>query len=511
MNKTKDITLKNGSANWLRMTLMALLVFAFTACDMDFIDPTPVENPQATDQDLANATNPTRALLPGVKAQFSRAVGGMVLTAEFVSDNASINGTGIGGTALDFPRAINSETPALNSTGVLGSYWNLQELKALTNFIINDIIPGDENATDNEIAQVYFYRGMSLLILGENFVGVPIEETQQAIGSQALLNLALEDFDTALQSNPSEEFNLAALAAKARTYRALGNGTEASSFAADVLAIDSEFLYTADFDSENLFNRPWTYAVDRALKELQPSPRLDFLDPKYTSRGDPIPVLSAEEMYLIRAEVEMSNGNYGVAAGYLSDASDLALTTSTLRPRVEFNDGDERLNNNLNPRPRDAEIEIRADEDSPFVSGLVLTRPGVVMVSKVSWTSVTRDQIEAVPTSDEEELRRLLYLLRQEIMFYEGRRMHDLGIRLPMMQREWDNNIEIDLGDFGTEVFVPPYIPPQNELDLFTPFEAYENGTLTTTEITMLHDLNKILSNNRGLVIDDPFVGVAQQ
>jgi hypothetical protein len=87
--------------------------------------------------------------------------------------------------------------------------------------------------------------------------------------------------------------------------------------------------------------------------------------------------------------------------------------------------------------------------------------------------------------------------------------MHDLGTRLPMMLREIDTNPTVSSGDPGTEASVPAWIPPRNELDLYEPSIIYENGDsgpLTTTEVTMLRDMNRVLAERRGLVIENPMV-----
>jgi hypothetical protein len=50
---------------------------------------------------------------------------------------------------------------------------------------------------------------------------------------------------------------------------------------------------------------------------------------------------------------------------------------------------------------------------------------------------------------DEEALLHALHLARQEILFLEGRRMSDLGIRIPIMLREIDQNDNMNEGDPG--------------------------------------------------------------
>ena len=70
----------------------------------------------------------------------------------------------------------------------------------------------------------------------------------------------------------------------------------------------------------------------------------------------------------------------------------------------------------------------------------------------------------------------------------EGRRMADLGIKLPMSQREIEQNDQIDFGDVGTEVHIPDYIPAGDEMDAF---EVAEDGT-----VTILHDMNDVIVEN---------------
>jgi hypothetical protein len=80
--------------------------------------------------------------------------------------------------------------------------------------------------------------------------------------------------------------------------------------------------------------------------------------------------------------------------------------------------------------------------------------------------------------------------------------MSDLGIRLPVMQREVDQNPTIELGDPASEPLVPAYIPPLNQMDLYTPLAVYEeqaDGSVVQleTEVTMTVDMNQVLTENR--------------
>jgi hypothetical protein len=480
------------------LALVAVIVVA--GCDA--LDPTDVENPQTTEENLRSAEQQTSVLLEGLRVQFARALGATVVTTEFASDNFSINGTGLGGNALDFPRSIGPNVAVLNTTNEDGMYWNLQELRAEADFLLEEVAPNDENATQADVAEAHYLRGMAFLIQGENFVAVPTEEDETPVPAATLLSNAQDDFSTALDgADPGSDLAVRVNAALARTHRALGNESEAQTFAQAALDAGGEsFLIDQVYDADNLDNPPHDYLVQRSLQEMQPLPRLDFLDPKYTEEDTPIPVASAEEMRLILAEVALANGSPSTAKAHMRQVVDLAAA----RDSATFVDGDERLDNELNTRPDTSAIQIRFAPGAPLVDGLVLDRPGPVTVPAVSGTQVTKGQIDGASGTD---LERLLYLLRQEVLLLEGHRLHDLGLRLPMMLREIETNPSISSGDQGTTVSVPDWIPPENELDLYEPRVLYDDsGTLVETEVTMLHDMNRVLAEERGLVIENPMV-----
>jgi len=472
------------------VALLAFLAAGFGATACDFLDPTDVENPRTTDDDLAKAAEPTAALLPGLEAQFARLLESTVVATECASDNYQINGTGIDN-SWDTPSDI---TPLVgNSTGrVTGVYWNAQELKALSRFVIEDIIPGDDTAEASDISWAYYYRGMGYLVLGEDFTYAPDEVDGTPVPATDLLNRAVADLSQA--ASGGGDVALAANAALARANRWLGNASAAATSAQQVLSADPEYLQVQEYDPTSVDNTAHWYLVSRALSEMQPLPRLDFLDPKYLSYGAGIPVAKAEEMHVILAEIALANGDYTAGKGHLGDAIRLAKT----RPTVEWVDDDARNNADLSIRPRDSEIVVRADADSPYREGLVQDRfGGMTTQYTVSGTSLDADSVEAIPNTETNAIWHALWLARQEILFLEGRRMADLGVRLPIMRREIDQNPNISQGDPGTDPFVPSYIPPFNEMDLFSPMSPYDGGVLVDTQVTIRHDMNKILTQNQ--------------
>ena len=461
---------------------LLLLLTAFAGCD--FLDPTEVENPRTTTEDLAAAQNPTASLLPGIRAQMARLTSSLAVVSAVVSDDYSIHGTGLV-KAWDTPTTISPSV--MNSTGTsTGLYWNAQELQALASFVLDVIVPIDETATAAHIAEAHYYRGIAYLVLGENFSAAPIEEDGTPVPASQLLDLAVADLEQA------GAFGTATEAALARAHRLRGDAVAASAAANAVLTADDEFLLLQGYDATSISNAPFSFLVLRALQEMQPLPRLDFLDPKYLSRTQGIAVAKAEEMHLILAEIALVNSDVPGAQAALRSAIELALSRGT----TSFDDGDPRLNADLSIRPRDASIEVRADASSPYRAGLVLTRPGNVDQPTVSGTSLDADSVAALGTED--ELWHAFHLARQEILFLEGRRMSDLGIRLPMMVTEIDANPNIDVGDPGTTVVVPSYLPPEDGMDLYSPASPYDDDeNLVTTQITIDFDVNSILATNR--------------
>lgn len=476
----------------------AVLLALVGAAGCDEVDPTNVENPRTTDEDLAQAEDPVKALLPGLRAQFARAVGAVVSNTEVVSDNYSIHGTGIL-KELDDPGAI--QPNVVNSTGTgsaSSAYWHLQELRALGNFVLNEIAPNDENATSSQLAEAHYFRGIAYLMQSENFSAVPTERDGSPTDAAQVRQLAIADLQEAASGGGGGEITLRAQAALARAHRWDGNASAAASAAEAVLAGDAAFLFGPEYDPASIENNPYAFLVSRALQEMQPLPRLDFLDPKYLSRASLIPVAKAEEMHLILAEIDLAAGAEAAGADHLGDAIEAALA----RGAEPFVDNDPRASLDLSIRPRDAVIRIRADADSPFRSGLVLDRPDVeIQVPTVSGTSLDADSVRALRG---DELWHAYHLARQEILFLEGRRMADLGIRLPIMLREIDANPNIEVGDPGTVGLVPSWIPGGEQMDLFTPFTVYDGGLLDNEqvligeEVTINVDMNKVLvASNR--------------
>ena len=465
-----------------------LAVLAAGACDA--IDPTSVNNPTTTDDDLSQAKNPTEALMPGLRAQFARMINAYVVATSVISDDYSIHGTGIV-VDMDEPHLVTPDLVNSTGTSASGAYWNVQELRALGDFVIDVIIPDDPDPDPEHVAEARYYRGMAYLTLGEIFSHAPHEEDGQAQPASVALDKAVADLQSATAFGPQTQ------AALARTHRLLGDAAAATAAATSALGGAPDLLFAPEYDGAFLANTSVFFLVLRALQEMQPLPRLDFLDPKYTERGSPIAIAKAEEMHLILAEAALAGGDLAAARTGLANAIKVAGTRGT----VSFDEIDERRNADLSLRPRSSGIMIRADSDSPYRAGLVKDRPADGLeVPSVSATSLDADSVAGLESAD--ELWHALWLARQEIMLLEGRRLADLGITLPMMRREIDLNPNIADGDPGTVAIVPAYIPqtPRYAMDIYSPVEIYDgtgpDAQLLVTEVTMQVDMNRVLVRN---------------
>ena len=218
----------------------------------DFLDATEVSNPRTTPEELANAPEPTAALLPGMRAQFGRALNAVVVATAVGSDDYSSHRTGLGGNEMDFPRGIipNTSLIASDETASLGIYWHLQELRSLGDFIIDEISPTDDTATPEQLSEARYYRGMAYLMQGENFVALPTQADEVPVLAGVLLQRAAADFAESANLDGTGEFGMRSTAALARTHRALGNVAEAGQFAQAALdAAGADFLYYREYDN----------------------------------------------------------------------------------------------------------------------------------------------------------------------------------------------------------------------------------------------------------------------
>jgi hypothetical protein len=490
-------TLSHITTRAVSAALLFAMLFAFGGCDL--VDATRVQNPATTEpQLLANPNGGTRAVVVGLRRQFSVAISNNSQVCEVVSDNYK-NVTTFVSVQLDLPRTID-----LNDITVGNAYIPTQSLLALAEFGIKNTVNNSQDllATEAQRAQVFFYRGMALLMLSEKFVRFPLEENgalitasdarKQAIGSfrEALRRASAATGAQATDNTATPAITATEIATRchyalARAYRLEGNKDSAVFFARAGLMRDPNYLFSATFDVVNLGSAIQEFVSNRTDHAFQPNPRLDFLDPKFIFQAatvnDPHPSLKAEEAHLIIAEVALSNNDLAAARTAMTSAVQVARN----RPVRMLQDRDTRPN-----RPNNPAFSVRADAMSPAIPNLIVRRPAVVPVYGISYTNQTADSIAALAQANREEHVYMLYLLRQHIFFCEGRRIEDLGIKLPLPRRQVDTNPTLlSAGATGSDArsVVPSFIPNEDEMDQFS-----TAGNI----VTMRWDMNRIIARN---------------
>jgi hypothetical protein len=471
-----------------RILIFSLLTVMFSVYSCDLVDPTEVKNPSITEENLLeNANGGSASFVVGLHSQFASALTTTIYVVEPASDNYDNTSTFISPN-LDNPRSITSDDASLGSTAYI--YMQVQNLRALSDFGISTILPRDSKATDNQKAEMHYYRGYALLLLSENFWAFPIVDQGLAVTSAQAVLMAIDEFNTAYNLSTDNTVMVNCKYLLARAYRLAGNKTSAETEAQAALALGGpDYVYRQEYDLTYNPNILYYYLVSRIQNDLQPLPRLDFLDPKYIGQDSPTACIKAEESHLIIAEVAISNGNLEAAKVSLKNAIEIAKSRNTglQSSDTTFIDDDPRRR-----RPNSASYLVKASSTATAITNLIQQRYGEeVIVYPVSNTSLTISDIDALSTKN--QLVKALYLLRQEIFFLEGRRMSDLGIRLPVMRREEDSNPNFTDGSDGTYVKVPSYIPTADGMDAFT-------TDATNMIVTCTYDMNQLIADNYDLV-----------
>lgn len=484
-----------------------LIAFAFgtTLAACDLFDPSNVENPNVLTDGFLNLENSAEFWLDGLERQMTIALNngaldtgdGYITAAEIASDNYT-------NTQTFFNQFMDNLVIDFTDDDIEAALFSLADLRESAEFGLSNIVPSDPEANPNDVADIWFFKGMAHLITGELFHLAPADSAGPVVTSAGQFQLAIDALSEAINGTTDATANTGYLIARARAYRLLGDRTSALADAEAALAIDPEYTRFTIHDFTNGPNNDIQDALfDRGtFDDLQPLPRLDFLDPKYfntakpNQRGDDedadIAYIKAEEAYLILAEAQAANNDIAGAQATLK----LLLQLVDDRPTERLTDINEgRTDAAPGSRPNSADWLIAASPTDPMRPALVLSRTDEVRISTISGTSVTAADIDAAALQD--DLLTLIYLMRQEIFIAEGRRMTDLGIKWPVPKDEVTSNGNINEGDPATEALIPAFLPA-GELDAFEMDE-------TTKEATITHNLNRILVQNKASNLVLPF------
>lgn len=454
----------------------------------DLLTPDDIINPNVSDDTFLGSANAMQAWVNGTNRSFAEAMGNYCLLMEILSDNY-FNNYSRSSQVFDIPRILYTDTDVADLQRHIGT------MREMADYGINTVAAADAATTRSDLFNLHYIKAFSFILGGEYFRGLPDAEGGEIKTWKEHMNTALTVLDSALEYADTDEDKAFVHTLKARTYYRLGDSVNASAEASASLELSSDFLKQAVFDGTNGVNNP----VQEAIWDtwFQPLPRLDFLDPKYfqlsATEQRPVNIAKAEENWLILAEASLADQNEAQAKVYMRQLLDLVKS----RPVQEgINDQlEERYNGGYKRYPDNSAYKVAASEGEPFREGLVLDRkaPALVSIPYVSGTSVTEEMIGG--TSGIDETLALLYLMRQEIFFAEGRRVADLGIRLPVCEVEAANTPSA--ADY-IEALIPSFIPLNYGMDSFTMDDD-------AMEVTVAYNMNRIIVENKASEYVAPF------
>lgn len=485
-------------------------------------DPTNTSNPDIRQDQYLQFENPMQQWLSGMERQVALVYGAADLDNEreglltvyhaLASDNY-VN------TETFFNQNFDNLALSPQDDDIDDILFALSDLREAAQFGQNEVAAADEDTSPNDLAELQLYEGLANLLLGENFVAAPPDSAAAPVAPEQLHQNAIALFESALGQASEAQTEYALRIFLARTHRNLGNETAAREQAQAVIDADRDFVRYARFDNAaGPTNLMQNALFDRgSFDDLQPLPRLDFLDPKFyqgafpnTVQGDDadadIALAKAEEAFLIKAEVQIAQGDLPGARQTMKNLLDVIeeRKTSSLSDEIEQRRFSVNPQGVASARPDSTNWRVAASPDDTLRSGLVRDRGANAIpfqVPVISGTSVTDDIIDDQTTED--GALELLYLMRQEIFIGEGRRAADLGIRLPLTRNERTLNPNIDAGDDVLEGFVPAYIPTSSGIPLldFCVVGGEASGCAyprpNDAEAVILVNMNEVLVENK--------------
>jgi len=469
----------------LLIPIVALL--AIYGCDL--VDGTGIENPNLPVDQAVNLPNAAEPWVNGLNEQMASVYQQFLTTAELSTDNYT-------NVQTFFNQNVDNGVYRDIDDDFDDAELEISTLREQALFGLSRILANDTDAAGTGLeAEMHFFKGLAFLLAGDLITAYPDSALRSAVTPQVNYQNAVEAFTDALSVDNASEVAISYRVMLARAHYSLGNQAEAVAAAQDAIAADGDDNYVrfVQFDGVNGPASDFQDAVyDRGnFDDLQPLPRLDFLDPKYAVDGSdesPVPLAKIEEAYLIIAEAQLADGNLPGAQQTMQEIVDIVDNRST-RDFDETAEGRQnpklQSTNPLFQRPNNSSFIVRASSTDPFRSGLVLDRTAATTVPTISGTSITTADINGLANDD--EALETIYLMRQEIFFGEGRRMVDLGIKWPVVEVEALNNSNITAAD--RQATVPAYLPGGSEMDAFT---------IDGNEVTITENVNRIIAQERG-------------
>ena len=418
--------------------MMAVVLLG--SCDL--VTPDEIINPNVDESTFLKSDNPMETWVNGTEKEFALHMSDFVELMEILSDNYFNNYTR-SSKVFDVPQLLYTDADVTKLQRHVGA------LREMADYGLTKVAEADPNATDAQRFQLLYIKAYSFLLAGDFFRALPVENGGEAVEWGGQLEKAIKVLDEALPLAKSNDEKAFIHTLYARAAHRMGNSQMAADHARQALSASSNFCRQVRFDNKNGVLNGAQEAI--WSNWFQPLPRLDFLDPKYFQMNSddqcPITIAKAEENYLILAEAALAANNLDEAKAQLTNL--LGLVKS-----------------------RPVQTDINDQLEGRYNGGLK------------AFPSVTQAMIDGLDNHD--SALELLYLMRQEIFFSEGRRPADLGIRLPLCEVEAAN--VSDAARF-TDAHIPSFIPLNYGLDDFTVDDMAKT-------VTIKYNMNRVIVQN---------------
>lgn len=378
-----------------KLILLTTLVTIYSGCDL--IDGTNVVNPNLTLDAAAAQENSATAWVNGLAQRNAVVYNSFLVTAELTTDNYQNKATFYNqnvdvGTFRDIDNDFNT------------AQRNIAQLREQAEYGLEIVLANDVSSAGTALeAEMHFYKGWSHLMAAETFVALPGDGGGVPLTPEEHFQLAIESFTNANNTVADVSYDLAL----ARAHYGLGNQSQAVSFAQAVITADPDYVRYIQYDGVNGPTSTIESAVyDRqSFNDLQPLPRLDFLDPKYGDLGgtneSPVAMMKVEEAHLIIAEAQIADGTLPLAQTTMQNI--LALVNT--RPTRVIDESEEgragTVNAGADIRPDTSAYSVRASASDAFIDSLVLDRTATTTIPTLSGTSVKVADILAVTNANE--------------------------------------------------------------------------------------------------------------
>ena len=463
----------------MKLRYLQLMVAALMMASCDLVTPDNIINPNVDEEAFLRSDNPMETWVNGTEKEFALRMSDFVELMEILSDNYFNNYTR-SSKVFDIPQLLYTDADVTNLQRHVGA------LREMADYGLTTVAKADDNTTNEQRFHLLYIKAYSFLLAGDFFRALPVTNGGDVVEWEGHLRTAMEVLDQALPLAQNEEEKAFIHTLYARAAHRLGEREMAVAHARQALACSGDFCRQVLFDSKNGVLNGAQEAIWSDW--FQPLPRLDFLDPKYFQMNSndqcPITIAKAEENYLILAEAALAENNLTEAKSQLS----ALLRLVKARPvQTDINDQLEgRYNGGLKAFPNDPAYRVQASPSDSLRSALIIDRrpPFLISIPYISGTSVTQAMIDGLDNHD--SALELLYLMRQEIFFAEGRRPADLGIRLPLCEVE---AVSLGNADTYTDAFIPSFVPGNGGLDDFSVDDEAKTVTIT-------FNMNKVLVQN---------------